>query len=529
MSLKNSSNSVSPSFSVAYAKELLQHRAVQVALGVIAVAIAGGLSYYLIESTPPRVAFAVATTGNIVQDVTATGVVSPLQNPTLSFETGGQVRAVHAVAGQKVSAGAFLASLDTGVLSASLEAAQAKLNELEVGPRSVDLASQQTSVASAQASLANTYANYPNILSSTFSKDEGAVSTDADPLFDISYRTQPALTFSTVNSSNKIIADEDRANLINVFAKWQADVAAAGTVPSAATLQSLTIESQTNLNLTLTFLNDLLTALNDAQVGPSFTRAQQTSDIAAVNNARDTVNGLITSLTVANQSITTSQLALQSAQDQLNQTTAGAASQDIDAQRAQVAGIEAQIGQQEIIAPFSGSIASVSIKSGDVVSANTPAISLIPGGTFELDVYLAENDVAKVKAGDVADVTLDAYGASRYFSATVGSVDASPSINPNVPGGTTGGYKVTLVFANADPAIANGMHANAVIHAGSAQNVLTVPKGAVIIEGTQDYVLKQSKNSLVKTSVTTGLSSNDSVEIVSGLVAGDVVSAVGAQ
>ncbi len=41
------------------------------------------------------------------------------------------------------------------------------------------------------------------------------------------------------------------------------------------------------------------------------------------------------------------------------------------------------------------------------------AISLIPEGNFEVDVYLAENDVAKVKVGDPTDITLDAYGSGR--------------------------------------------------------------------------------------------------------------------
>ena len=506
--------------------ELLQHRAVQIALGIVAIFFAGSVAYYLIESQPPKVALAQVTKGNVVQDVTATGVVSPLQNPTLSFETGGQVRAVTAKAGQKVSAGTFLASLDTGVLSASLDAAQAKLDQLESGPRSVDVASQQTAVQSAQTSLSNTYTNYPNILASTLSKAEGAVASGADPLFDVSYRLNPSLTFSTMNPTTKVTADEDRANLSIAFAKWQSDLSAAGSAPSPAVLQSLTVESQTNLTLTLTFLNDLLIALNDEQAGPN---SSKVADIAAVSGARDTVNGLVSSLAAASQTIATNQLAVQSAQDQLTQTNAGAASQDIEAQQAQVAGIEAQIAQQEIVAPFSGTVASVSIKPGDVVSANTPAIALIPGGTFELDVYLAENDVAKVKAGDAADVSLDAYGASRNFPATVGSVDASPSINPNSAGGTTGGYKVTLVFNNADPAIANGMHANATIHTGSAQNVLLIPKSALIIEGTSDYVLKQEKTGLVKTSVTVGISGGDSAEIISGLAEGDTISSVGAQ
>ena len=273
----------------------------------------------------------------------------------------------------------------------------------------------------------------------------------------------------------------------------------------------------------------MLVALNDAQVGASFTQAQQTAGIAAVNTARNTVNGLITSLTASNQSLSTDQLALESAQDQLSQTTAGATSQAIQAQQAVVDGIQAQISQQEIVAPFDGTIASVSIKPGDVVNANTPAISLIPNGTFELDVYLAENDVTQVKVGDTADVTLDAYGTARDFPATVSSVDASPSTDPNSPGGTASGYKVTLVFTNTDPAIANGMGANATIHAGSAENVLLVPKSAVITSGTQQYVLKETTSGLVQTPVVTGISDDNSTEIISGLSVGDEVSSVGAQ
>ncbi len=86
-----------------------------------------------------------------------------------------------------------------------------------------------------------------------------------------------------------------------------------------------------------------------------------------------------------------------------------------------------------------------------------------------------------------------------------------------------------LVFANADPAIANGMHANATIHDGSAQDVLLIPSGAVIINGSQTYVLQKTAKGLVQTPITTGLSNNTSVQVVSGLSAGDMVSAVGSQ
>jgi multidrug efflux pump subunit AcrA (membrane-fusion protein) len=115
------------------------------------------------------------------------------------------------------------------------------------------------------------------------------------------------------------------------------------------------------------------------------------------------------------------------------------------------------------------------------------------------------------------------------FPAAVATVETSPSINPNSTGSTSGGYKVTLVFDNADPAIANGMHASATIHSGSAQNVLIIPSSAVITDGTSQYVLKQTPNGLVQTPITIGLTSTSTVEVLSGLSAGDSISAVGSQ
>ncbi|MDR3547666.1 MAG: efflux RND transporter periplasmic adaptor subunit [Candidatus Pacebacteria bacterium] len=514
-------------------KELLRNKAVQVSLGVVALIFVGSLTYYLIESAPPSVAYATVKKGDITDDITATGVVSPVQNPNLSFEVGGQVASVNATVGEKVTAGTLLASLDTSVLQASLDAAQAKLNEMEQGPRSVDVAGQQTGVSTAQQTLTNAYANYPTTLTSTLSKAEGAVYTNADPYFDMSDKFSSALVFNTYNSTNRVTVDSERSQLTQEFVTWSSEIASVNASSSPSQVQQVTQESIMHLQNVRTFLNDMVTALNDAEVGTSFTNANQTAALTSVNAARDAVNGLITSLTSANQSLTTQQLAVQSAQDQLNQTLAGSTPQAIQAQQATVAGIEAQIRQQEIVAPFSGTVASVSVKQGDVVNANSAAISLVPQGNFEVDVYLAENDVTKVAAGDPVDVTLDAYGSGRTFPATVSTIDASPSVDTNgdetAAGTAATGYKVTVVFNNADPAIANGMHANVTIHAGSAQNVLLIPKGAVITNGSQTYVLRKTSSGLVQAPVTVGLSGTNSVQVMSGLQEGDTVSAVGAQ
>ncbi len=508
--------------------ELLKHTTVRIALGIVAVIAVGSLTYFLIESVPPSVAFATVKKGTVIADVTATGIVSPVQNPTLSFENGGQVARVYVKAGDTVQAGRVLATLDTGILSANLAAAQARLDELQAGPRSTDVAGKQTAVQTAQQNLSNTYATYPETLQSAYGKSQGAVYS-VDTLFDNSNRANPALNISLIHQSNKVTVDAERAQLNQTFTTWQTELASVNSSASASVLESASDKSLSHLYEIRTYLTDLVAALNDAQVGPSYTQAQDTAALAQANAARDTVNGLITSLTAARQSISTNQLTVQSAQDALNQTLAGSASQEIQAQQAVVAGIAAQMRQQEIIAPFSGTVASVSIKPGDVASANEAAIALVPSGNFEVDVYLPENDVTKLKAGDVADITLDAYGANRIFKASVATIETSPSIDPHSAGGTSGGYKVTLVFNDSDPAIANGMHANATIHGGEAQNALTIPRSAVITDGSTQFVLKKTSAGLVKTPVTVGVVGSTTVEVTSGLSVGDTVSAVGAQ
>ncbi len=514
--------------------ELLKNTAVRASLAIVGLMLVGSLAYYLIETQPAKEAYAAVQTGNITQVVTATGVVSPVQNPNLSFEVGGQVKGVEVKAGQKVVAGQLLANLDTSVLGASLSAAEAKLNELEAGPRSVDLAGQQTGVASAQTQLQNTYTNIPLTLTTAYSSAKSAINTQIDPLFDFSNLADPVITSISTDQSERIQIDTERVALNADFTTWQSQLGQASEPSSPDQLQRVTSEGLGHLENIRNFLNDLISALNAQQPNGNFTKTQQTAALANANAALSTVNGQIAALTSASQSITTQQLAVQSAQDQLNATAAGATPQDIQAQRAVVAGIEAQIAQQEIVAPFSGTIASVSIKPGDAVSANTPAISLIPNGTFEMDVYVPENDVTKVKVGDSANVTLDAYGSGRVFPATVGTVETSPSTNPNTaaaPGTAAAptGYKITLIFANADPSIANGMTGSATINAGNAQNVLIIPASAVITNGSQQVVLKKTAQGLVQTPVTIGLTSTSTVEVLSGLSAGDTVSAVGSQ
>ncbi|HEX7651590.1 MAG TPA: efflux RND transporter periplasmic adaptor subunit [Candidatus Paceibacterota bacterium] len=498
--------------------ELLSHTAVRIALAVAAVMLVASAAYYFIESRPPAYAFATAAVGAVTDDVTGTGTVSPVQNPDIAFAAGGRVTYVGVKVGDTVTQGQLLASLDTGVLSANLASAQARLAGLVNGPRAVDVAGQQTGVDQAKQTLANTYASLPATIASDAASAEAAVH-NTDYLFgSLNAVDHPHVGFVAGDSGAAEQAGIDRGNLKAELDAWDREVSDLNANPSESAADAELAKSIAHLNDIRDFFAQLTQAANSAHP------ALSADDTSAVSAGYATVNGLIVSLTGQKQGLASQKLAVQSAEDALALTQAGATPEDRQAAQAAVDAAAATLAQSQAVAPFSGTVASVAVKAGDVVAPNTTAVALIPAGNFEVDIYLSEIDVTKVHAGDAATVTLDAYGAAAPFNAAVSSVDRAPTPVNGIPS-----YKATLVFAESDPRIAAGMHANARVHAAAKSGVLTVPTAAVDTDAQGAYVLKKEGGGTMKTRVETGIRGTESVEIVSGLAAGDQVALITGQ
>ena len=148
-----------------FSKEVFAHPIVFASIGVAALIAAGSGMYYMAASRVPTVTALPAATTTAAA-VTANGTVEPAQNPDLAFESGGRVAQISVAVGDKVAQGEVLASLDTAALAAqraqaaaNLKSQQAKLDEMNAGPRQVDLSVKQTAVSQAQLALTNAYQN----------------------------------------------------------------------------------------------------------------------------------------------------------------------------------------------------------------------------------------------------------------------------------------------------------------------------------------------------------------------------------
>jgi len=106
------------------------------------------------------------TSGPMRQTVSASGTLQPATTQTLNFATSGQVTAVNVKAGQQVTKGTVLATIDSAALQSQVAQAQATVDSAAArvssdqssGASSAQLSSDQASLTAAQAQLASAQA-----------------------------------------------------------------------------------------------------------------------------------------------------------------------------------------------------------------------------------------------------------------------------------------------------------------------------------------------------------------------------------
>lgn len=140
-----------------------------------------------------------------------------------------------------------------------------------------------------------------------------------------------------------------------------------------------------------------------------------------------------------------------------------------------------QAAAATITSPMDGMVVAVNNNNGDSIQAGKAIISVIDTSTFQVAVNVDELDIAKVKAGQKANITFGAIS-GKTFEGTVQSIALTGTSSNNV---TT--YPVTVTITNPD-SIKLGMTANVSIVADSKENVLTIPAEALIEQNGKKYV-----------------------------------------
>lgn len=182
-----------------------------------------------------------------------------------------------------------------------------------------------------------------------------------------------------------------------------------------------------------------------------------------------------------------------------------------------------------IYAPIAGEVTGLSLQIGSVIAASTSNASSTTTSNSQkvasvkttanptITINLTEIDITKVKVGDKATITLDAF-ADKTFTGRVVSVD---TVGTTSSGVST--YPIIIALVVENPNIYPNMSASASIITASKDDVLKVPTSAVQTQNGESTVRVMKNGQQQTVAVETGIASDTEIEIVSGLKEGDTV------
>jgi macrolide-specific efflux system membrane fusion protein len=180
-----------------------------------------------------------------------------------------------------------------------------------------------------------------------------------------------------------------------------------------------------------------------------------------------------------------------------------------------------QVSYTTIVTPISGVIASVSTQEGETVLASLSAptfVSIINLRRLEVQVYVDETDIGKIKVGQQASFTVDTYS-DTDFKGTVTAIYPKAVIQDNVVN-----YIVTAEIAGSQGKILRPeMTTNVTISLETRKNVLAVPTDAITRDRGDRYVAVFEGDKKIQRKVKAGWKDNGFTEIISGLKEGERV------
>lgn len=456
---------------------------------------------------------------NLKQTVLATGQVTSKTDLSLSFKTSGIVNNVNVKVGDKAKPGQILANLGQNDVAGQLTQAKGALAQAEANYQKVLDGSSDEEVFVAQVALDNAKASLDN------TKSQQQV------LVDNAYKT-------VLNSG--LTAQAGSGNTTSVTAQVYGAYASTDQGSYKITI----FPAGTNLQFQYTGLESGsgLVSTTPQPLGKRglYLSFSSSTGINTTDNWTVTIPNTQASTYVANYNAYQSALQTQQASVSAAENTVAAAQANLDLKKAKARPADIQSAQAQVLtaqgqvqlaqanlentiirAPAGGTITSVDIKPGELATALKEAVILQDIDNLHIEANISEANIASIKPDQAVDVTFDALGTDRKFTAKVQSVDPASTLVSGVVN-----YKVTVGLDKLDE-IKPGMTANVTILTAEKDDVLAVPLRAVITQDNKKYVrlITDTKTKTYQQKeVATGLEADGGlVEITNGLNQGQEV------
>jgi multidrug resistance efflux pump len=300
---------------------------------------------------------------------------------------------------------------------------------------------------------------------------------------------------SSVTTAQAALNTQATKSLHDPFDQWRADLATLYTLVGAQQQNVSTVKLKISQGTTY------LGTVNDAAGGALATAAQNVTTTA--QRGQQSIDSALTALSSKPYDLSNSQTS-------------------VDNAAAAVETARNNLTNAVVTAPTAGVVASIASQVGE--TAANPFMVLANTTSLVLHGTLGESEVAKVKLGLVANVTVDAVGTGARMTGRVTSLDPVATIQQGVP---VYGVDITIDLANSQ--VKAGMTGTATVIIASRQDVLTVPNLAIRTAAGRRYLQILKDGEVVDTDVTFGIANDTTTEVLSGVAEGDLAVLPGAR
>lgn len=505
---------------------------------VLVVALGGGyVAYRNSQKTPvagaQTTAQARVTKGDIEVTVTGTGTITPVGSEEINPGVAGTIEKIHVQEGDRVKKGDLLLELSSSDLE--LQISKANL-DLEKARLSLSSSASEPVADTIVAPIAGRIVDMNSKTGDTVSPN-GALATIQDQsqlVFDMLVDSATA-SKAAINQKVQVFLP-DRGETVQGQIISKGDQALAGrsylkvAVPTTGDLSTGMKAFGTIV------INDQ--AIDALSVG--------TLEWKAERQVKATLSGKLSGVYVQDGQVVQKgqKLFSLSSSDNLNQQK----SQQLSYQQAQLtlADLEQQKADLLVRAPIDGVVSGLDAQVGDEVaaggsvksssSANSSSTSassttsntnstatlgkIINNGQMEVSFPVDEVEIAKVKVGQRAKVTVDALPEEK-LEGTVIEIAEEGTVTNNVSS-----FDVTILLDNSQKMLKSGMTANVTVQVAKKENVLLIPVEALQERGESKGVFVAGTNEsepqrMVEISV--GLTNETYAEVTKGVQEGDVL------
>lgn len=494
---------------------------------LVAAGVVGALYYYVQAQQVQSVLTPVSVSRrHLIAEVSISGTSKASKTVDLAFKNSGIVDSVPVSVGESVATDTILMALRSNTLKNQLSQARAnvsaqiaKLRDIENGTRTEQLAITQAELDGGGTALESTQRELLAAISSAQSAADVVVRfTISQFITNPSTSNTIALVIGTGDTLLGPKVLEERKQIGPALSSWSSRLTSLQDA-NVADLLTAGADMHTYLQTISNILDGLTQIL--AMNGIEQFSLYQT----IISTARTTINSTDAELAAAKRDVQSAQAAMNVTGRQLGLERAGPTSETaavqqaiVDGARAQVTELKDEIKDQNITAPFSGTITNVNAKQGEAAIAGAGVVSMISNGPLKIEGYVPEVHYAEIAVGQPVRIQLDAFP-GESFPGTLGFIDPTAALRDGVPN-----FKVTVYFTNHDVRIRPGLTASAFIQTADKTNSLAIPLAAVTGYGDKATVMRLIGGTVARVPIVLGITGTDGyVEVVSGLTEGDSV------